>query len=206
MTHLKSKYLRMKPKFPDNHSLRWVVVVLAAMLFTLSFSSCDRSRMDKGYEYFPDMAHGHDYKTYEEVSHLPDGSIMLLPPEGTVPTDADIYTLDNSYEARVLAGQTLVNPFQASEANLERGKELYEIFCMNCHGSNGAGDGILFTSGRYAIKPASLVSDSLKFKPTGEIFHVISAGWGVMGAHAQLIKPDDRWKIVAFIENVLQEK
>jgi hypothetical protein len=35
---------------------------------------------------------------------------------------------------------------------------------------------------------------------------VITKGWGVMGAHASLIRPEDRWKIVMFVEEVLQQQ
>jgi mono/diheme cytochrome c family protein len=87
---------------------------------------------------------------------------------------------------------------------LEEGEELYNIFCSNCHGQTGDGLGRLYTSGSYVIPPRSLISEEAKEFTQGEIYHIISAGWGVMGAHAPLVRPDDRWMIIAFIEEVLQ--
>ena len=76
---------------------------------------------------------------------------------------------------------------------------------MNCHGENGDGKGFLFTSGKYPYPPASLINEKVKNVPDGEIFHVITVGWGIMGAHGPLIQPDDRWKIVLYIRNSLQK-
>jgi hypothetical protein len=44
----------------------------------------------------------------------------------------------------------------------------------------------------------------MKTTPRGEIFHVISVGFGVMGAHGAQIKQVDRWKIIEYIKVDLQ--
>jgi mono/diheme cytochrome c family protein len=178
-----------------------LVLFIAAALF----ASCDRSRNDKGLEYFPDMFHSPAYKTYSDNPALPGGKTMQEPPEGSIPRGFTPYAYDNSFEGRELAGRELKNPFATDEKLLAEGKNLYGIFCLGCHGASGAGDGILHTSGKYPIKPTSLVEGEILTKPSGEIFHVITQGQGVMGAHASLIRPDDRWKIVMFVEEVLQQ-
>lgn len=178
--------------------------LLSAMLVLLA--SCDRSRMDKGFEYFPDMAHSAAYETYSEHPVLPSGKSMLLPPEGSIPVDYEPYTYGTTPEAREQAGKALRNPFTPSAEVLTEGKKLYEIFCQQCHGATGAGDGFLYLSKKYSIKPSSLITNEMKAKPGGEIYHVITKGWGVMGAHGSLINPSDRWKIVTYVEHTLQEK
>ncbi len=45
----------------------------------------------------------------------------------------------------------------------------------------------------------------MKKAPDGEIFHVISVGWGIMGAHASQISQEDRWRITAYVKNRLQK-
>lgn len=178
----------------------------AAMTVLLVFSGCDRTRMDKGYEYFPDMAHSQAYKTWSANEAMDDGNTMREPVAGTVPRGMEPYPFSNDFESRELAGRQLQNPLQITPELLEEGKELYRVFCQNCHGENGDGKGNLHTSGKYIIPPASLITPEFIAKPVGETYHVISVGWGVMGAHASLIRPEDRWKIVAFVEQVLQEK
>jgi hypothetical protein len=177
-----------------------------ALTLALAFTSCDRTRMDKGYEYFPDMAHTPAYKTFSDNPVMEDGKTMREPVQGTVPRHMTPYPYSADFEGREQAARELRNPLTVDEKILSEGEDLYNIFCSNCHGVQGDGQGNLFTSGRYIIPPTSLITPEVKAYPAGETYHVISMGWGVMGAHKSLIPPDDRWKIVAFIEQVLQEK
>lgn len=176
--------------------------LIAALLLV----SCDRTREDKGREYFPDMAHGRAYQTYSENPATDDGKTMSEPVKGTIPRHMVPYPYANDIEGREQAGMHLYNPLEVTEALLEEGQNLYSIFCSNCHGVGGDGQGNLFTSGKYIIPPTSLLNPDIVAQPQGETFHVITTGWGVMGAHASLIQPEDRWKIVAFIETILQKK
>ncbi len=178
-------------------------LVVTSVIFVF-LMGCDRTRMDKGYEYFPDMAHGPAYKTYSENPAMEDGKTMRYPVAGTVPRNIIPYAYEADLDGREMAGRELFNPHAITERLLEEGEELYAIFCSNCHGKAGDGLGSLFTGGSYVIPPSSLISEEAKAYSQGEIYHVISAGWGVMGAHAPLVRPDDRWKIIAFIEEVLQ--
>jgi mono/diheme cytochrome c family protein len=175
-------------------------------LVGLVLVSCDRTRNDKGYEYFPDMAHGRDYKTYSENPAMEDGRTMRKPVEGTVPRHMQPYPYSADFEGRDLAGKNLRNPLEINVENITEGKRLYDIFCAQCHGTEGDGQGWLHTSGKYIIPPTNLMEDRILDQPSGEIYHVISAGWGVMGEHGSLLLPEQRWQIVAFIEEIIQKK
>lgn len=185
---------------------RRTLVYIPLLVAALALFSCDRSREDKGYEYFPDMAHGYDYKTWSDNPAMEDGRTMRKPVEGTVPRHIIPYPYTADFEGRELAGQNLRNPLTIDPDMLAEGKRLYDIFCAQCHGREGDGQGWLHTSGKYIIPPTSLVSDEIMAQPQGELYHVITAGWGVMGEHGSLITPEQRWKIVAFIENIIQDK
>ena len=178
--------------------------LFAAICLLLMGSSCDRTRNDKGYEYFPDMAHSLAAETYAPNSYFADSLTMRLPAENTIPREMVPYPYDNSLESRELAASTLANPLESDAKNMEIGKEQYRIFCSGCHGVAGDGNGFLFTSKRYAIQPASLISEKMLAAPEADIFHVITAGYQVMGAHGQLIRPDDRGRIAMFVKNELQ--
>ncbi len=183
-----------------------IIIRITMILLVFVFVSCDRSREDKGYEYFPDMAHGPDFKTYSENPAMEDGRTMRKPVEGTVPRHMQPYPYTADFEGRELAGRNLKNPLAINARLLEEGKALYDIFCAQCHGVEGDGLGWLHTSGKYVIPPTSLISDEIIAQPEGELYHVITAGWGVMGEHGSLITPEQRWKIVAFIEHIIQDK
>lgn len=167
-------------------------------------SSCDRTRNDKGYEYFPDMGHSLAYETYAKNPAMSDSLAMRLPAANTISREVMPYPYPATIEGRALAAAELVNPLEVSPENIKKGKEQYTVFCKGCHGDLGNGEGFLYTSGRYAIKPASLLSEKMLNAPEGDIYHVISAGFNVMGAHGHLIRPEDRWKIAMFVKNELQ--
>lgn len=186
--------------------IRSNLIIAAAVCLAFAATSCDRTRTDKGYEYFPDMAHSPAYNTYSDNPVLEDGRTMLEPVAGTIPRDMVPYPYEAGLEGRQLAAQWLMNPLNIDDGIIAEGKNLYMVFCSNCHGVAGDGKGNLHTSGKYIIPPRSLLEPEIKAQASGEMYHVITTGWGVMGPHGSLIRPDDRWKIVAFIEQVLQEK
>ncbi len=187
-------------------SLAPASICIAFVFATSMFTACDRTRMDKPLEYFPDMAHSPAYNTYSDNPAMEDGNTMREPVAGTIPRDITPYPYEAGFEGREQAAMHLDNPLNITNAMLTEGKELYRVFCSNCHGLSGDGKGNLHTSGKYIIPPTSLITpEAMAYKP-GEVYHVITTGWGVMGAHGSLIRPDDRWKIIAFIENHIQEK
>jgi mono/diheme cytochrome c family protein len=166
--------------------------------------SCDKDNNHPGYSYFPDMQDSRAYESYSSNPNFADGKTLRLPVEGTIPREMIPYDFEKTPENRTWAGQNIVNMTEMSMKDVERGKELFAIFCINCHGEKGDGQGFLYTSGKYPYEPKSLITDVLKTTPRGEFFHVITAGYGVMGAHGPQIKPDDRWKIIEYIKVDLQ--
>ena len=186
-------------------NLKKGIKLLFAILLTLVFSSCDHNRNNPGWQYFDDMVTSPAYETYTANPNFKDGKTMQNTIEGTVPRDMIPYPYSKTDEDRLIAGQTLENPLIATPENMELGKEMYGIYCVNCHGVNGDGQGNLFTSKKYPYPPANLLSEKVRTIPEGEIYHVISVGWGVMGEHGTMIQPDDRWRIVLYIENELHK-
>ena len=109
-------------------------------------------------------------------------------------------------EGQKLAGLELVNPFETNGENITRGKEEYNIFCANCHGFDGRGDGNMFTSGKYPSEPPSLISEEMLKMPDGEYYHIMTVGSSIMGPFASLIRPQDKWKIIIYIKNELSKR
>jgi mono/diheme cytochrome c family protein len=97
---------------------------------------------------------------------------------------------------------SLKNPLDSTAAIVADGKLLYETNCKHCHGAAGAGDGLV--SEKYP-GVANLTGDSYIVMSEGHIFHVITYGAGLMGAHGSQVSPEDRWKIAKYVK-VLQKK
>jgi len=166
-------------------------------------AGCDKNRNKPGYSYFPDMEQSQAYETYAASPVWEDGKTNQLPPEGTVPREMIPFDFEKTDVNRIWAGQELENPYLGDASILKEGKRLYNIYCFHCHGDNGDGKGHLYTSQKYLYLPADLNSEKIRTNPDGEIFQVITVGYGVMGAHGAQVLPDERWKIVSYIRQDL---
>jgi mono/diheme cytochrome c family protein len=189
----------------NNKYQKLIYRFLLAISVVLILGACKRDNNYTGHAYFPDMAYSYAYETYGSSPNFSDSIRMMTPVEGTIPREMIPYQYGKTFQEQQRAGQELVNPYQPDDDILKRGKEQYTIFCANCHGDSGKGDGHLVTAGLFTAKPISLVSDYVQNKPDGEVFHVITMGSisTLMGPHGSQIKPDDRWKIVTYVKNGL---
>jgi mono/diheme cytochrome c family protein len=178
-----------------------------AFLFLISvfLGSCNRDRNNPGWDYFPDMFYSTAYETFSKNPNFADSMTMRVPAAGTVPRGFMPFEYTIEPESRIKAGKELVNPFKPDSDLVLRGQAAYTTFCIGCHGINGKGDGILFTSGLYPIKPRSLVADNAAKLRDGEIYHTITLGFGSMGAHGSQIRPEDRWKILLYVRKLQEE-
>jgi mono/diheme cytochrome c family protein len=174
-------------------------------LFSMIAGSCNRDRNHPGWDYFNDMAYTAAYKTFSKNPNFKDGMTMRIPPPGTVPRDfmPFEYTLDP--ESRIKAGKELINPVFKGDEALSRGKMVFSTFCIGCHGRAGTGDGQLFASGLYPLKPRDLSGATASKLKDGEIYHSITLGFGSMGAHGSQILPEDRWKLVLYIRTLQED-
>ncbi|MEX0983282.1 MAG: c-type cytochrome [Bacteroidales bacterium] len=179
-----------------------VVVFIMAVIFT---AACHRDNNHPGYDYLPEMDISRAYEAYSENPVFKDGKTMQPPVKGTVARGKVPYPYTKDDEDQQLAGQTIFNPLEYTRENLERGEVSYNRFCINCHGSKGDGKGNLFTSGVYKFPPSDLTLEAIRNQPDGELYHVITVGKGIMGAHGPQIRPDDRWKIIMYVREELQK-
>ncbi len=183
----------------------FIIRSFIALLLVAAVVSCDRDRKNPGWDYFPDMAYSNAYETYSPNEIFADGKTNQSPVEGTISRDALPFAYGPSTEERTRAGRELTNPFDQTQGNLTRGKQVYQVFCLSCHGDLGDGQGHLVSSGVYKYTVRTLVSDEMRNRPDGEIFHSISLGFGVMGAHGFMIHSEDRWKTILYIRKELQK-
>jgi mono/diheme cytochrome c family protein len=88
-------------------------------------------------------------------------------------------------------------PIPIARADIERGRERFNIYCTPCHGRLGDGNGMVVLRGYR--QAASYYSDKLMKAPVGHFFDVMTNGFGAMPSYASRVQPDDRWRIVAYI-------
>jgi hypothetical protein len=95
-----------------------------------------------------------------------------------------------------------VFPFAVTREVLSRGQDRYNVFCSPCHSKLGDGRGMIVQRGFPA--PVSYHVDSIRTKPPGFYFDVITNGYGKMFNYASSVSVRDRWAIIAYIR-ALQE-
>jgi len=79
----------------------------------------------------------------------------------------------------------------------ERGRERYDIYCAACHDKGGDGKGILFERGK--VPTPSFHIDRLRQMPDGQLFDIITNGFGLMPAYRYPVTVADRWAIIVHL-------
>ena len=82
------------------------------------------------------------------------------------------------------------------------GKNLYFIYCAQCHGQNYDGNGTVGQS--FTPLPTDLRSEKVQSMSAGKIFKDISYGLpkGRQPSLATTIDITDRWRIIAFVKSL----
>jgi mono/diheme cytochrome c family protein len=88
-------------------------------------------------------------------------------------------------------------PFPLTRAALDRGQERFTMYCAECHGYTGYGNGIVVKRGYPP--PPSYHTDRLRNAPLGHFYDVMTHGYGIMYPYNDRVQPADRWAIAAYI-------
>jgi cytochrome c553 len=140
------------------------------------------------------------YLPYEPTDFFGDGRSERQPVPGTVARgqlrlDELMFT---GRENGVVADKF---PFPITKADLDRGRERYNVYCTPCHDYSGTGRGMIVQRG--FPQPPSYHIQRLRDAPAGHFFEVMTNGFGAMYSYAARVEPADRWRIAAYIR-VLQ--
>jgi mono/diheme cytochrome c family protein len=91
----------------------------------------------------------------------------------------------------------LANPTPPTDASLARGQQLFETFCLVCHGPHGHGDGPVAPK---FIRPPDLHGASKGYSD-GYIYALIVNGRGNMPSYNR-IAPDERWDLINYLRKL----
>ena len=136
-------------------------------------------------------------ETLQPSRFFEDGQSARTPVPGTVPRGA--LRLDEHLYDGVVAGEPAETfPFEIERSDLDRGRERYEALCAPCHGYVGEGDGMVVQRG--FPRPPSLLGTEVRALRPGDIYVTIARGAGAMPSYSTQTEPEDRWRIVAYVE------
>lgn len=129
-----------------------------------------------------------------------DGASMRPPVPGTVAI-GELRENAALFTGRSADGQFVATiPVTVDDTLLERGRQRYAIYCQPCHDARGDGRGILFQRGN--VPTASFHQEKILKYPDGQIFDVITNGFGLMSGYRWPIPPADRWAIIAHVREL----
>jgi mono/diheme cytochrome c family protein len=197
----------------------------------LILSACGAGKDDTGTEYAPNMYHAVSYEPLIQITDKESGAWvssdedeygeyyssnpnnafsmnMREPVANTVARSTNgMLPYRIPKDSLELAARVLENPFPASDEILKEGKVLYVKYCTHCHGENGQGsmDETAKVGQVYKGVPA-YNKGRVASVNGGHIFHVITHGKGLMGAHGSQVQQEDRWKIVRYVETLQKQQ
>ncbi len=172
-------------------------------LIILTMAGCAKSdNRGKWIPLISDMVISVPYNPYGENPNTKDGKTLMTPPAGTVPQGFEPDLYEKNMDGAQKAALELKNPIPLTPENLARGKQVYESKCLVCHGAEGKADGPII--GKFP-NPTSYASDRVRNLAAGNIYHSITVGVGLMGSYGAQISPEDRWKLVHYVNHLVAE-
>lgn len=146
------------------------------------------------------MEHQPKVRTQEASEFFPDGRAARPRVPGTVARG--FIKEDELLETGRSGGRDAdLFPFPIGAAELARGRERFDIYCADCHGRDGGGEGMVVLRG--FPRPPSFEEARLRAAPAGHFVAVMAEGFGKMYPFADRVSARDRWMVAAYIR-VLQ--
>jgi hypothetical protein len=140
------------------------------------------------------------YLPYAPTGFFGDGRSERQPVPGTI-ARGQLKLDDLLYTGTENGAESNRFPFPITKADLDRGRERFNIYCTPCHDYTGSGNGMIVQRG--FPHPPSFHADRLRQAPVGHFFGVMTNGFGRMYSYADRVDVGDRWRIAAYIR-VLQ--
>src|ERR1700739_1027910 len=102
-----------------------------------------------------------------------------------------------------VGGKDEKNPFSATAANIQEGKDDFTQYCMVCHGLDGQNTGVPFADSVDPPVP-SLSSKEVQSYSDGQLKWIIEHGISPSGMPPSkgLFADDDMWKMVLYIRHL----
>jgi len=171
--------------------------VASVIILLFSISSCsfsDEPQRDPNSVFFPNMYYSIAYEPYSEIQNGLSNMEARTPVDGTIKRGYVPYGVSDTNEGYVFALDSLKSPVVFNLKTEKEGKELYNIYCISCHGISGDGQGKMVKNEKFLGVP-TFSSSRLPNITEGSIFHVITYGRNMMGSHASQLTSQERWVV-----------
>lgn len=181
-------------------------IVIASLVIGLGVTACNQNgsrHRNPGRTYAPDMTYSVAYDAYTRNPVFADSQTSRPPVTGTIARGHELP--DRLQEGDTNAYNAFTTKMRFTEAELNEGKRLYDIYCGICHGQKLDGQGPLFTSGKFASMPANFKDGKYLNMSEGMMYAAVKFGKNAMGSYASQLDVKQRWQVIAYIKKVQSE-
>ena len=155
-----------------------------------------RNYLKPNFVIFPDMMYSPAYSAQSANPIFDNHKTLQDPVPDTIP---------RGYLPKYSIGKDplkMSNPLSKSLDNLEAGKQIFENFCMHCHGVSASGNGpVAKTIPAFAM---AINGPSTYDLADSELFRIITDGRKNMPSHRSQISQEERWQVILYLRE-LQE-
>lgn len=114
------------------------------------------------------------------------------PADGALPTNGELPL------ERWQMEESLHNPL-SRRAAVGSGRQLFDTYCIPCHGASGRGDGPIV---KVFTQPKDLTGAEVQDRQDGWIFGTIRNGGNLMPRYGHELAPGERWAIVNYVRTL----
>jgi S-disulfanyl-L-cysteine oxidoreductase SoxD len=145
--------------------------------------------LNVGYRWFHNMT--------ESARIMPGERAFSMPP-GSVPRGGELRIPKEDRETAALRR----NPIAATPPSVQKGAELFAIYCTPCHGARGKGDGLV--AAKFVPAADLTNADLQKARTDGYWQSYLSVGGAVMPSYGEALSAEERWHVVNFLRTLAQ--
>ena len=173
---------------------------LWGVLLGVATASCDNQQAfhtpEPGLERMLQQRRG---DRYGASSFFADGRVMRTPPPFSVAREQPAVGDQKMATGRDADGYAKKLPVPTTRALLDQGHAAFDRVCATCHGV--LGDGVSVVAEKMDLrKPPSLHEARIRDLAPGQIFEIVSVGYGLMPSLAALLDVDERWAVIAYLD------
>ena len=175
-------------------------IIVAGLIAGLGLAACNSGgiRRNPGKIYAPDMTYSRAYDAYTANPNFADSQTSRLPVAGTIAIGHELP--DHLVEGDTNAYKTYTTSLRFTDAQMDEGRRLFNIYCGICHGTNLDGQGPLYASGKFAAMPANFKDAKYLHMPVGQMYAAVKFGKNMMGSYASQLDAKQRWMVIAYIK------
>ena len=148
-----------------------------------------------GFPWDQDMVDQPGAKPQRSPAPAEPGSVPIVGGE-TLPAPTTNVGMDEAKDAAA----AVPNPVPATVESLARGKYLYEMNCLVCHGPQGRGEGPV--GKKFITKaPVDFNDDYTQDQADGQLFFTLTRGRELMPFYRDALNAEERWNVINYVNH-----